>query len=133
ECGQLAEQLNTDQPAADDDEGELAALAFGVPLDVGALETLDDVVAEQQTVGEVLEGEGIFRAGNHSSVGHRPEGEHELVVGHFTRLFHVGQVNYAAVQVNALDRGFDEACGLQERPDGEAAMAEVECSGTDLE
>src|SRR5262249_9914382 len=133
EGGQLAEQLNTDQPAADYDESELAALARGVPLDVGALEPLDDVVAEQQTVGEGLEGEGIFRAGDHSSVGHPSEGEHELVVGHFTRFFHVGQVNYAAVQVDALDRGFDEARGPQERADREGAMAEVKCSGTDLE
>src|SRR5262249_9043925 len=46
ERGQLAEQFHTDQPAADDREGELSTLAVGVRLDVGALEPLNDMVAE---------------------------------------------------------------------------------------
>ena len=83
ESGQLAEQLHADQPAADDHEREQSAFALGVGLHVGALETLDDVVAEQEGVGEGLEREGVLRAGDHHSVGHRPEGQDQLVVGQF--------------------------------------------------
>ena len=81
EGGQLAEQLHPNQPAADDHEGELPALARGIRLDVGALEPLDDVVAEQQGVGQGLEREGVLRAGDHPPVGHPAQGEDELVVG----------------------------------------------------
>src|SRR5262249_6208163 len=68
EGGQLAEQFDPPQPAADDDERELPALAPGVGLRVGALEALDNVAAEQQGVGEGLEGEGVLRAGDHAAV-----------------------------------------------------------------
>src|SRR5262249_55559657 len=131
--GQFAEQLHANEPAADDHEGELAALPLRVSLHVGALEPLDDVIAEQESVGEVLECEGMLRAGDHASVGHASEGEHELVVSQFIRVFPGGQANYAPLQVDALDPGFDEARGPQERADREGAMAEIECSGTDLE
>ena len=57
--GQLAEQFHPDQPAADDHESEELRFPLRVGLHVGALETLDDVVAEQQGVGESLEREGV--------------------------------------------------------------------------
>ena len=86
ESGQLAEQLHADQSAADDREREQAAFALRVGLHVGALETLDDVVAEQEGVGEGLEREGVLRTGDHHAVGHGPEGQDQLVVGQFAAL-----------------------------------------------
>src|SRR6516162_11485890 len=41
---QLTEQLDPDQPAADDHEGELPAFTFRIDFHVGTLEALDDVV-----------------------------------------------------------------------------------------
>ena len=42
-------------------------------------------------------------------------------------------MNHAALQIDALDRSFDEACGPQERADREGAMAGIERAGADLE
>jgi hypothetical protein len=133
ERGQFAEQLHADQPAADYHEGELPALALGVRLDVGALEALDDVVAEQEGVRKILEREGVLRAGDHFPVGHPPQRDDELVVGQLTRLPPGTQADHAALQVDALDRGFDEPRGPQERTEREGAMAGVERPGADLE
>jgi hypothetical protein len=111
----------------------LSALAGGIRFDVGSLEPLDDVVAEQEGVSEGFESEGVLRAGDHSLVGHPAEGDDELVVGQFTRFSPAAQVNHAALQVKALERGFDEACGPQERTNGKGTMPGVECPGTHLE
>ena len=86
ERGQLAEQLHPDQPAADDHEREQSAFALGVRLHVGPLEPLDDVVAEQEGVGQGLEREGVLRAGDHLPVGHGPESQDQMVVGQFAAL-----------------------------------------------
>ena len=86
EGGQLAEQLHADQPAADDHEREQSAFAPRVGLHVGSLEALDDVVAEQEGVGEGLEREGVLRTGDHFPVGHGPEGQDQMVVGQFAAL-----------------------------------------------
>jgi hypothetical protein len=75
----------------------------------------------------------MLRAGDHSSIGHRTKGKDELIVGQFTRFCPGSQMNDAALQVDALDRGFDEARGPQKRPDREGAMSEVKDPGTDLE
>ncbi len=86
ECRQFAEQLDADQSPADDCESEQAAFALRVGLHIGALETLDHVVAEHQGVGERLEREGVLRTWDHHAVGHRPEGQDQLVVRQFTSM-----------------------------------------------
>src|SRR5262245_34280240 len=48
ECSQLAEQLDPNQPAANDREREQMSLALWVRLHVGALKALDQVVSEKQ-------------------------------------------------------------------------------------
>ena len=80
ERGQLAEQLHPDQSAADDYKGEKLRFPLQIGLHVGPLEPLDDVVAEQQGVGESFECEGVLRTGNHLPVGLRPQGQDQLVV-----------------------------------------------------
>ena len=81
------------------------------------------MIAEQERVGKVLERKGVLRAGDHAAVGHPAKGEDELVVGQFSLFVLGAQVNYAAFQIDASDRGFDEAGGPQERTDRERAMA----------
>ncbi len=83
EGGQLPEQLYPDQPAANDREREQSAFAPGVDFHVGPLETLDDVVAEQEGVGEGFECECVLRTGDQGTVGHGPEGQDQVVVGQF--------------------------------------------------
>ena len=51
ERGELAEQLDTDQPAADHDEGEAPAAELRVRRGIGPLELLDHVVPDQERVG----------------------------------------------------------------------------------
>src|SRR5262249_16072556 len=117
--GQLAEKFHTDQPAADDHKGELSALAVAVRLDVGALEPLDNMVAEYHGVGEGLERESVLGAGDHTPVRHSPERDDEMVVGQFFPYSAAAQLDRAALHVDSLDRRLDEACGPQERADRE--------------
>ena len=133
EGGQLAEQLHPDQPAADDHEREELRFASRVGFHVGALEPLDDVVAEQQGVGEGLEREGVLRAGDHVPVGPGPQGQDQLVVGQLATLPGGSQADHAPVQVDALDGGLDEPGGAQEGADGEGAGAQVQGPREDLE
>ena len=85
-------------------------------------------------VGEGLEREGVLRAGDHLLVGHRPEGENELVVRQLVRFALQGRhVDRAPVQVDALDGGLDEPGGPQERADGQRAVPHLQGAGTDLE
>ena len=89
--------------------------ALRVGLHVGALEPLDDVVAEQQGVGEGLEREGVLRTGDHVPVGLRPQGQDQLVVGQFTTFPCERQMDHAPVQVDALNGGLDEPGSAQRR------------------
>ena len=75
----------------------------------------------------------MLRTGDHDPVGHRPEGQDQLVVGQLAALPRRGQVNHPALQVDALNGGLDEPRGPQEGTDGEGAVAQVKGSGTDLE
>jgi hypothetical protein len=97
ERSEFAEQLHADQSAADDDNSQVAALAVGISLSVGPLEPLDDVVAQQQSVSDGLECEGVLRAGDHFPVGPRAHCQDKLVIAQFTHLSPVGQMNHAAV------------------------------------
>ena len=125
-CGQLAEQFHPDQSAADDHEGELPAFALRVGLHVRSLETLDDVVAEQESIGEGLEGEGVLGTGDHRTVGPCPEGQNQLVVGQFTALSGGTQVDHPTLQVDALNRRLDEARGPQKGTDREASSGAIQ-------
>jgi hypothetical protein len=133
ECGQLAEQLHSDQSAANDREREQSAFALRVSLHVGPLEALDHVVAEQEGVGERLEREGVLRTGDHRSVGHRPQRQDQLVVGQFGAFGPGAQVDHAPLQVDLLNRRLDEPGGPQKGADRQGAVAHVQGAGTDLE
>ena len=60
-AGQFAEQFHPDKAAADDYECEKLRFALRVGFHVGAFESLNDVVAKQQRVGDRLEREGVLR------------------------------------------------------------------------
>ena len=130
--GQLAEQLHPDQSAADDREREHLAFAPRVGLHVGALETFDHVVAEQESVGESFEGECVLRSGDHHAVGHCPQGQDQLIVGQVPAFAGGVQVHHPPLQVDALHRGLDKTRGPQKGPEREGAMAHVKGSGKDL-
>jgi hypothetical protein len=133
EGGQFAEQFYPNQPAADDHEREELRLALRVGFHVGALEPFDDVVAQQQGVGEGLEREGVLRTGDHGSVRLGPQGQDQLVVGELASLPGGTHADHPAVQLDALDGGLDEPGGAQEGPDGCGAAAQVKGSREHLE
>ena len=133
EGGQLAEQLHPDQAAADDREREQSAFLPGVGFHVGSLEALDDVVAEQEGVGEGLEREGVLRTGDHGAVGHGPQRQDQVVVGQFRVLSGAGQVDHPPIQVDAAHRRLAEPGGPQEGADGEGAMNRIKRPGKHLE
>ena len=60
------------------------------------------------------------------------ESQDQLVVGQFALLPGGIKVDHPAFQVDALDRGLDEAGGLQKGSDRERAMAHVEGSRKNL-
>jgi hypothetical protein len=133
ESGQLAEQLHPDQPAANDYERKHSALDLRVGFHVGALEALDDMVAEQQRVGQGLEREGVLRTGDHGAVGPGAEGQHQVVVSQLHVSSRGGQLHHPPVQVDAADGALAETRGPQECADGEGAMTRVQRPGKRLE
>jgi hypothetical protein len=80
ESREFAEQLHTYQSAADNHQGKQPAFPFGIGFHVGALQTLNEVIAKQESVGQRLESEGMLRARDHDSIGHGPESQDQLVV-----------------------------------------------------
>ncbi len=110
-----------------------STLAPRVGLDVGSLEALDDVVAEEEGVGEGLEREGVLRAGDHCPVGHGPERQDQMVVGQFAILAAGGHVDHPALQVDALNRRLAEPRAPQERADGKGAVSQVQGPRANLE
>ncbi|MBA3718296.1 MAG: hypothetical protein H0W87_08735 [Actinobacteria bacterium] len=71
---------------SDEDEGEVALGARRVELRVGRLELAQDVVAQVDRVGEVLEAEAVLgEPGDRERARNGAEGEHELLVGDIER------------------------------------------------
>ena len=80
ECRQLAQQLDTDQAAADHDDGEAAATGRRLRRGVGSLELFDQVISKHQRVRHRLERESVRRAGDQLLVRGRAERDDEMVV-----------------------------------------------------
>ncbi len=121
---QFAEDLHADQAAAHDDEGQLPLSPRGVGFGISAFEPLDDVVAQRDRVGECLEAEGRFGAGDLPAVGGGSEGEDEVVVGQLIAGAFGGGADDALLEVDLADHGFDEAGALEEFADGNGAVAQ---------
>ncbi len=134
EGGHLAEQLHSDQAAAHHHEAEQAALALGIELDVGALEALDHVVAQQHGVGQGLEGEGRRRARDQLEIGVRAEGQDELIVGQLDAgAFRRRRQDDAAFEVDLPHGRLDEARPAQEVAHRQRAMPQLERAREGLE
>jgi hypothetical protein len=127
EGGHLAEQLRSHQAAADHRESEEKALALSVGLHVGALETFDHVVAQDERVGESLEGEGGLRSRDQTLVGSGAQSQDEVVVGQLVggALARHG-AHEAALEVDLLYRRLDEAGAPQEVAQRQRAVPQLE-------
>ena len=77
---ELAEQLDTDEAAADHDDRQAPATRRRLRGRIGALELLDQVVSQHQRVRHRLERERVRRAGNQLLVRGRAERHDEMVV-----------------------------------------------------
>ena len=81
---QFAGRLDPGEAAAGDHEGQQRLLLGRVLLDVGKLETAEDMVSEPVRVAEVLQRQRVFADARHGGeVADLAEPEDELVIGNF--------------------------------------------------
>ena len=99
---------------------------------VGAFESLNDVVTEQQRVGNRLERKGMLRTRDHCAIGFRSQGDDQLVVCQLAVGASGRQANDAVIHVDALNGGLDEPGGLEKLADWDGARLQVESARKDL-
>jgi hypothetical protein len=136
ELGELAEEFDSDQPAADDDEGEEFSAEGGIFFDVGLLEEVDHGVAEVNRIAEGFEADGGFGAGDEFAVGDAAEGEDEVVEGEFEEVGSAGGmagVDALGGEVDSFDVGFDEADFAEHGAQGIDGVAGFEDAGAGFE
>ena len=130
---QAGHGLGAGEAATGDDEGEPAAPLGRVGLVVGLLEPPQDVVAQPPRVLEGGQGEGV---GGHprqvAEVGHRPHGEHQLVVRQGLQGVAAAQVDDPPVGVDAEHLGPAEAGPGAGRPQRQPHVAGLDRAGRDL-
>ena len=125
--------LGAGEAAAGDDEGEPAAPLGRVGLVVGLLEPPEDVVAQPPRVLEGGQGEGVGgHPGQVAEVGHRPHGQHQLVVRQGLQGVAPAQVDDPPVGVDAEHLAPAEAGPGAGRPQRHPHVAGLDRAGRDL-
>ena len=98
--GELRERLDPRVAGADEDEGQLALAVVVGGGRVGRVEPLQDVVAQVDRVGEVLEAQRVLgEAWDRQGPRDRAERDHELAVGHGHVSFERVDLDVAAGEV----------------------------------
>ena len=126
ECGELAEQLDADEPAADHDDREAAAPRRRVGRRVGSLELFDQVISQHQRVRHRLERQRVSRAGNQLLVRRRAERDDEVVVRHVVLRSLRATARTTALDVDTFDGRLDETRAAQRGADRLRAVPQLE-------
>ncbi len=135
EFGEFAHEFDSDETAANEDDGEKLFAALFILFDVGLFEEVDDVVSEENGIGEGFKAEGVLAAGDEGAVGDATEGENDVVVIDFVGevVGLMGGVDFARVEVDTIDGGFDEAGLGDHAADGIDGMAGLKNTAAGLE
>ena len=120
EVVQLGQSLHPGEAAARHHEGQQALPHLGVALDVGLLQDVDGVIAQDERVAEILERQRVLgEAGLAGEARHVAEGDHEVVVleEELLRAEARRRDHALAPEVDALDRPRVEVRARAQPPD----------------
>src|SRR6185312_9901295 len=134
ECRELAEQLDPDEAAADDDNRQQLPAPLRAGLHVRALQALDDMVPQHERVGHGLERARVLGPRNQIHVRRRAERDDDVVVRQLVNgPFRRDDARDASFEVDVLDGRLDEARVAEAGPDRLRAVAELQHTGAGLE
>ena len=131
---QLAEDFDADQSAADDGEGKELLPAHRVGLDIGAFESLNDMIPHGDCIRQRFKGKGKLRARDTLLIRLGAESQHEVVIRQPIDLSLGSRCESGtSFKVDTIDRGFDKVRVPQEVADRDRTMPKFERSGHCLE
>jgi hypothetical protein len=127
EVGELRQRLDARVAGADEDEGQLTLPVRLVRGDVGRLQPLQDVVAEVDRVGEVLEAERMVgEPGNRQRPRDRANGDDEVLVADVDEAFERLDLDAAVAEVERRRMPEDELGVRAHRPQRYDDVARLE-------
>jgi hypothetical protein len=134
ECRHLTEQLDSNKSAADHDHRKELSASLRIGLYVRALESLDEMITEQKSVGHRLERASVLGSGNHGHVGSRSKGNYDMIERELAGVtLGDANVNHLAIDIHFLDSAFDEVNPSKAWPDWLCTVAKLEHARARLE